>query len=96
MRRVRPVPEEQESTTMATLGSIHSQGVKTTLTVSSSVQNILAEIEAKAGQVGQKDANGKEFTPQEFQAWILSKQTQLDMLSKLLKAVEDGVRKMHQ
>jgi len=81
---------------MATLGSIHSQGVATTLAVSSSVQNILAEIEAKAKQVGQRNADGKEYTPQEFQAWILSKQTQLDMLSKLLKAVEDGVRKMHQ
>ena len=79
---------------MATLGSIHSQGVASALAVSSSVQDVLKEIEDKAAQVGKK-IDGKEYTPQEFQAWILSKQTQLDMLSKLLKAVEDGVRKMH-
>ena len=73
------------------MGSIHVTGVNTDETISAGVQDLLRDIKAKAANVGK--AGG--MSPEEFQAYMLDMQTRLDMLKKLLDAVEQAVRSFH-
>lgn len=74
------------------MGSIHATGVNTVETISAGVQELLRDIRKRASAAGKGgDGSGLEA----FQAWLLGAQTRLDMLKKLLDAVEQATRSFH-
>ncbi|MEB3236054.1 MAG: hypothetical protein VKO64_00320 [Candidatus Sericytochromatia bacterium] len=68
--------------------TIRHQAQAAALHLSSVRQDLAAEMEARAAMVGRKSPEGREFTPQEFQAFRLSQSARIAVVDDALRALE--------
>ncbi|MBM3259207.1 MAG: hypothetical protein FJY99_05635 [Candidatus Sericytochromatia bacterium] len=64
--------------------------VSATLDLASLREDIRADLANRAAQVGRTDAEGKEYTPQEHQAFVLARTTALRQVEEGLRLLEHG------